>query len=194
MDALLLTHCGLAETCVPGDALLEGASAGTSLSLQYCKYLVSALSSAVANATDPSLEQPQQCMQSVFVDTWHVASLACLSDADIAHLWRLGDFLLLDAVAFECLEDVIVQRRLRSEVANRLVEHLMLPPARNSLLKRLAVIKWTMRECADLTGYRLSDDVAHLIRGLTIPSSSKGLEVASMWHHSELVQRVGTVG
>jgi hypothetical protein len=49
----------VAEAGVTGNALLEGAAAGTSLSLPYCRYLLSALLTAVSTAADASMEQPQ---------------------------------------------------------------------------------------------------------------------------------------
>jgi hypothetical protein len=46
----------------------------------------------------------------VFAETWHADSLARLSDADLANLWRLADYLMLDEACLKCLEDVVVQR------------------------------------------------------------------------------------
>jgi hypothetical protein len=135
MDRWLLLHSGLAEACVTGQALLEGAAVGTSLSLPYCRYLVSTLLEAVVTASDKIIDQPQKNIFTVFAETWHAASLAHLSDADIANAWRLVDYLMLDAACVRCLEDVTVQRQARSGVANQLIT----APIRN-VIKRLSFL------------------------------------------------------
>jgi hypothetical protein len=133
MESALIQHSGLAEAGATGDALLEGAAAGTTLSLPYCRCLASALLEAVRAASDESLDQPQFNKLTIFAETWHATTLARLSDADIANLWRLADYLMLDATCFRCLEDVAVQREVRSGVPNRL---LSLGPANKDKITR----------------------------------------------------------
>jgi hypothetical protein len=139
MEARLLQRSSLAEAGVDGEALLEGAATGTSLSVPYCQYLVSVLMEATVTAADPAIDHPQLNDYTVFCDTWHAASLARLSDADLANAWRLAEYLLLSADCFRCLDEVTAQRRIRSA---GVVNHRLVPTTNASLLAGAVAIRW----------------------------------------------------
>jgi hypothetical protein len=180
MEGRLLQHSGVAEAGVTGDALLEGAAAGTSLSLPYCRYLLTALLEAVTMAADVSFDQPQHNTYTVFSDTWHAASLARLSDADIANAWRLSDYLMLDAACVGCLEDMILQRQARSGVANQLVA----VPS-HGVSKRLSNIP---RELSYLPA---SERRVH--RGIAVPGDVEMI-FAALWGHWDTLLQAHAAG
>jgi hypothetical protein len=171
MEARLLQRSGLAEAGVDGEALLEGAATATSLSVPYCQYLVSVLMEATVAAADPELEQPQLNDLTVFCETWHAASLARLSDADLANAWRLAEYLLLDGACFKSLEDVVVQRALRSGTANQLLPYLVMAPGGG-----VATRTSTIHGRATCYG-----SAAHIraARGLDVPTGAGGLGAAA---------------
>src|SRR4051812_943480 len=102
----LMGHSGLREAGVVASAALECAASELSLSSPYCRYLASTMSECVAALSDSTQEQPQSNQFSVFSQTWHASSLARLSDADVANVWRLAEYLLLDADCVACLLDI----------------------------------------------------------------------------------------
>jgi hypothetical protein len=132
MEAFFLQRSSVAEAGVTGEALLEGAATGTTLALPYCRYLLTALLDAVSAASDETIYQPQLNKRTVFADTWYEGSLARLANADIANLWRLTDYLMLDTACLKCLEDVIVQRQLRSGIVNQLLPASAISPGRRA--------------------------------------------------------------
>jgi hypothetical protein len=179
---LLLERCGVAEVGIDSEALLEGAAAGTSLSLPYCKYLVSAAATAVTLAADKSLEQPQRNMLSVFAETWHAVSLARLSDADLSNLWRLADYLMLDARCVRCMEDVAVQRRLRSAVTTQLLPSAGVGARAN------------MRQTITVSRIGSRSWCSAIARGLAIPKNINELNEAARWGHWELIHQAHATG
>jgi hypothetical protein len=180
-EAHLLAHSGLAETGVTASALLDGAVAGLSLAKPYCKYLSSALMQAVTTATDESIHQPQLIVYTVFAEIWHCASLACLSDADIANAARLADYLMLDAVCICCLTDVSVQRQLRSGVKNSLLPESVSAGAHARVLKALDSLP-------TLTSF------VNTARGLTVPTDTHYVRIASKWGHWDLMLQARAAG
>jgi hypothetical protein len=187
MDGIcnLLNRCGLAETGVADDALLEGAAVGTSLAPAYCSFLVSTLEQAVRAAADQTLEQPQQCYRTVFAETWHAGSLATLSDADIANAWRLADYLMLDTPCVVCLEDVIVQRETRSCVPNQLAAIYLLS-SHNSIQSRLTEIRQQLLGC--------SAEWCAVARGLAVPTHPSALRSAALWGQWDLIVQARAAG
>jgi hypothetical protein len=187
----LLPHSGLAEAGVSSEAMMEGAAAATLLAPPYCEHLVTALSAAVADAADPTADQPPPHLNhyTVFACTWHATSLAKLPDADIANCCRLADYLMLDEACLSCLEDVVVQRQARSGVINEL-----LPPgvsADNVYHRSLQLV-----DAID-SDYRLirwSEDAEReaLVRvalGMAVPSASNPASMAAAvtWGHMAAV-------
>jgi hypothetical protein len=170
METRLLQRSGLADAGVDGEALLEGAATATSLRLPYCRYLVSALLDAVAAAADPTADQPQLIDYTVFCATWHAASLARLSDADLANAWRLAEYLLLDGACSSCLEDVVVQRALRSGTANQLLPYRVMAPG-GGVATRTSAIR--DREGFSYNHLFVGDRVLfeRVARGLDVPTA-----------------------
>jgi hypothetical protein len=178
----MLRHSGLAEAGVAGNEVLEGAAAATSLSLPYCRYLLTALLDSVTGTEDASLDQPQLNMFTVFAETWHAASLARLSDADIANVWRLTDYLMLDAACVGCLEDVSVQRQARSNVANRLITASL-----ETVNTRLKAITEALSELP------FPQLMYHVARGVSVPADNNRM-AAAMWGHWDLLQQARAAG
>jgi hypothetical protein len=173
---------------VTGQALLEGASSGTALSLPYCRYLVSALMEAVAGAADESLDQPQLNYRTVFAETWHAASLALLSDADISNLWRVADYLMLDTVCITCLEDILVQRPSRTNLD---ISCALLGQLSPSAATRISMRVRRIREQAATHPY-----AAHraAVRGIDVPVDSYEMMMAAAWGHEGLIQMAHAQG
>jgi hypothetical protein len=180
MEAFLLEYTRLAEAGVTVESLLEGAAAGMRMSAPYCKHLVSVLLDAVAEEAElPVSELPQLNYFTVFAETWHAASLARLSDADIANAWHLADYLMLDAACVVCLEDVVVQRQARSGVANRLIA----VPS-NNVNKRVAeVMEALSLSCANQC----------VARGIVVPGY-KNIDTAASWGHWDLLLQARAAG
>jgi hypothetical protein len=184
MESALTQHSGLAEAGLTGDAHLEGAAAGTSLSLPYCRYLASALLEAVRAASDKSLDRPHLNKFTVFAETWHAASLARLSDADIANLWRLADYLMLDAACFRCLKDIVVQSEVRTGVQNQLLS-----------LGASDKDKIAMRVKGVVAEFRLYSQHAEAVsRGLSTPTSISDIGMAVEWAHWDLLLQARAAG
>ncbi len=175
-----MPRSGLTEAGVTG-GLVDGAAAGTSLSLPYCTYLLPVLLDAVASTEDASLYQPQLNELTVFAETWHAASLARLSDADIANAWRLADYLMLDAACVGCLEDVIVQRQARWGVANQFIT-----PQSVTVSNRVASIT------------ELLDDhppsLRPVARGVAVLHDRNEIPTAALWGHWDLLRRAQASG
>jgi hypothetical protein len=184
MESALIQHSGVAEAGVTGDALLEGAAAGTTMSLPYCRHLASALLEAVRAAHDELLDRPQLNKLTVFAETWHAASLALLSDADIANLWRLADYLMLDAACFRCLEDVVVQREVRSGVPNQLLS--MEAANKHKIIVRVA----DLIDCLP----RYDKHVESVARGLSMPVDGADTAAAANWAHWDLLLQARAAG
>jgi hypothetical protein len=222
MDVLLQhTRLRVAAAALPvpddtscGDVVLESASIGMSINLQYCTYLVSVLGDAIRVAIAASGESDHLSLKwSVFCTTWHGETLARLSDADIANAWRLADYVLLDATCFRCLQDVVVQRRARAgstlpvalngdivgypsyswhlKLGKRsLLEELMLP---NQSLESFAHEECDFKQL-DLRVESIWDDLdlyrySNLPNGTETPKAYYALCVAAKWGHEELVMR-----
>jgi hypothetical protein len=138
---------------------------------------------AVRAASDESLDQPQLNQYTVFAETWHAASLAWLSDADVANLWRLADYLMLDAASFHCLEDVAVQRHLRSGVPNRLL--CLGASSKDTIAMRVNDVVGPLRYCSHHT-----DAVA---RGLSMPTDIDDM-IEAHWAHWDLLLQARAAG
>jgi hypothetical protein len=186
MEALLQQRSGLAEAGVDGQALLEGAATGTTLALPYCRYLVTMLLQAVTAASDEAMDsdQPQLNAYTVFCQTWHEETLARLSNADIANLWRLVGYLMLDAACLTCLEDVVVQRHVRSGRHNTLlptgaiVEGSAIVQRPRAILARTWYNEW---------------HTSRVARGLEVPVFTE-LQEAATWGHWDLLQQARAAG
>lgn len=176
----LLHRSGLADVGVDGAAVLEGAAAGLSLAAPFCEYLLAALADAVMTTADSSQEQPHLNRFTVFAERWHATSLANLSGADVANLWRLAEYLLLDALCLRCIADVVVQRQLRSGVRN----HLLSPVQSEVVVQRVAdvdaLLEW---EHDDLQGQ------IEVAKGLAVPWDWCSMETAALWGQQEAVQQ-----
>ncbi len=183
MEALLLQRSCLSEAGVTGEAMLEGAAAGTSLALPYCTYLVAALLEAATTAGDESIEQPHLNLCTIFCETWHEASLARLSDADTANACRLADYLMLDHVCIRYLEDVAVQREARSNIGSQ----LLIGPLINRVGVRIKEIKSHME-------YYQPWESA-VARGLVVPTTlAVALHLAGQWGHTTFIQQARAAG
>jgi hypothetical protein len=165
------------ELSITAEALLDAAAAGTSLALHYCRYLLTALLDAVSAASDAAIDRPEVNLYTVFATTWHKGTLSHLSNADIANLWRLADYLLLDAACFGCLEDVLVQRQVRSGINNS----LRFPTAN---LRRVDVVCIRTSEILQHLRnlYWPSDRVA---RGVDAPVDRYSMSTAASWGHCD---------
>jgi hypothetical protein len=186
LSLLERTSLPVAEAAITADALLAGAAAGLSLVQPYCNYLVSTLMDAVttAQAADESLDQPQLNKYTVFADTWHATSLARLSDADIANGWRLADYLMLDAACFLCLEDVAVQRLLRTGITNPFLS--LSPSAMDNVTNRSKEIR---RFLGDIGSRHRS-----LVCGLVLPIDRSEMYTMAQWGHGDLILQAREAG
>jgi hypothetical protein len=177
MDNQLLARSGLSEAGVTAEVALEGAAASAHLVLPYCVYLLSAMSSALSVSVPDYSSRTGEL--TVYSSTWHASSLGRLSDADIANLWRLADYLMLDAACFRCVEDVAVQRKARSGVSN-LFLNADTSTRIGARADRLPEIWLDM-----------GDNYVAVARGLQTPTGSPlDLFFAAMWGHHELIMRV----
>jgi hypothetical protein len=173
------------------DDLLQGAAAALSLTTPYCWYLAAAQSAAAAAASDQALRQPQRNHFTVFAETWHAASLAHLADVDIANAWRLADYLLLDEACLQCLEDVMVQRLLRTDPSRTHLISLLTPfeiPA-FSISRSANICRRTTAVDNDLI--RAEYDCRYQVaRGIRAPRAQvrDELKIAAEWGHWRLMQ------
>jgi hypothetical protein len=209
MEDRLLQRSGLAEAGVSGANIVEGAATGTSLSLPYCGYLLSVHMDAVTLAAEEDRDQPQLNVYTVFAKTWHADSLARLSDADLANLWRLADYLMLDEACLKCLEDVVVQRQARTGIANTLLCDR--PPSLLTAALTGVTAYVLLYATATLTGVparvffirqrltspRVSNNLPDYDRvalGLQPPHSRYLMSEAAFWGHVGLIRQARAAG
>ncbi len=177
----MLRHCGVAEAGVSGNVVLASAAAELGYYPAFCGHLASALSAAVDavdnDGDDACRWQPQTNVRTVFAVTWHAASLARLPDAELAHAWRLADYLMADTSVVRCLQDVAVQRRARTGVARGLLRAL---PTQRAIRARLAevmdVVRWHVPE------------IEPLVRGLRLPRTES---LTALWIQCSITARWG---
>ncbi len=114
-----MQRCGLAEAGITADAHLEGAAAGTFLSLPYCQFLVLAVVQATASTADQTADQSRRnnscSVHNFLLRGGTVHSLR----ADIANSWRLAGYLIEDDTCFRCRNDVFVQREVPGAKSDR---------------------------------------------------------------------------
>jgi hypothetical protein len=144
----------------------------------------------------------------VFTTTWHADSLARLSDADIANAWQLADYLLFEESHFQHLEDVVLQRRARSNMANGLLAAIVGAESRltklQSRLDKLHELTYVPASlaCIDLDDRALTIGVGTnrmgfwekknaselyslLARGLAPPVNAFEMEICAAWGQIE---------
>jgi hypothetical protein len=92
---------------------------------------------------------------------------------------------MLDAACFICIEDVVVQRAVRSATGNQL-----LPAEANAKGSR---IRMRTNEICDKAAYPLAPYAGVIARGLMVPNSST-LHIAALWGHWDLLQQARLAG
>ncbi len=193
-DAATRLNLGKAE-------LFDGASAALRLSGAYCEYLLGGLSTAIEAAADPLRDQPHLNVRTVFCDDWHSGTLSRFSDADIANAWRLADYLMLPALAVRCLEDVSVQRTVRSSPGGgrSKPKYSPLPPAplipeRLSLLneQQLRGVSTRVADIRDVV-YK-SSNILSLVSGVAIPVDGAQFYTSATWGHLSVLQAAHAAG
>jgi hypothetical protein len=112
--------------------------------------------------------------------------LARLSDADLANAWRLAEYLLLDGACFTCLEDVVVQRALRTGTDNQLLPSLVM-----AHLGVIAVRTAALRQLATYHYFAAHDRVA---RGLDVPTGALKMAIAAKWGHWDMLLQARAAG
>jgi hypothetical protein len=200
LEAEFAKRCSLAsEADVGSDSALESASCQLSLSLPYCQYLMIRMLRAAADAEadvttattadDISARwQPQHNVYTVFCETWHAASLATLTNADIANAWRLADYLLLDAACCACLADVATQRQLRTGVPNALLSVLHADRVCVRLEAALALLSDSLEYAGRVEESKgVVIDTPRVVRGLDVPTTPHLMRVAARWGHLHLL-------
>jgi hypothetical protein len=199
-----LAQCSLAESGVTGDALLDGAAAGLSLSLPYCRYLTLTLSESVSAVTvmprhwQPAgsfssrsrglplelddEDQPHQNHYTIYSKVWHATSLALLSNADIANLWRLADYFMADESASRCIEDVAVQRQARTGIRNQLLSD-------NYAVRVAARVAAVLKIESEASARSMA-----VVRGLISPPHPHNCLTAAKWGHWDLLRTAVSLG
>jgi hypothetical protein len=197
MDALW-AQCDLVTTAeVAADAVLQAAETELVLVVPYCQYLLEKLDSALTKvelngarllvagfpgALPECYKHPMRNIYTVFVDTWHSDSLATLSDADVANLWRLAEYMMLGDVCIQLLTDVVVQRHVRASVPNRLIQSIY---ARDNIDKRVSEIlcKLPRRDYCRAIARHGCNSNNQYFDGLSADESDGMPKAAIMWGH-----------
>jgi hypothetical protein len=96
---------------VSAEAVISAASVALTLGSTYIVYVTAPFALALKDAASASNASNDY---SVFCTTWYEDTVGRLSDADIANLLRLADFMLLTRQSCEPLVSVTAQRELRA--------------------------------------------------------------------------------
>ncbi len=177
---------GLAEAGVDFDALVQGASLAINMATAYVAYLLIAFAFAIEVTTDVILPQPQANPMTIFSQTWH-QSLSSLSHSDIANLWRLADYLQMDADSLHVLEDVAVQHQARCGVPDRLLEAVAHGNSCSVMLARVHRRLDDIKTIIDDVWQTGGDNAVDCARGLAVSHQL----VAARFGHYALLRNEG---
>jgi hypothetical protein len=121
----------------------------------------------------------------VFATGWHKPT-AVLNDDEVAAALRIVDYLMLDKdlgdICLGCLEDVLVQRQLRTGSVNEAASSVLLPDAAARVTSRIARVLRTLPPISRPTLRNIARGCFH-----HMPNNAEEMALAAQWNHEAAI-------
>ncbi len=157
----------------------------------YWAIITLSLGAANALAADCTVIHAHANPYTVFSTLWHTPHLTRLSNADIVSAFKACDYLLLPPEYVKLLEDVAVQRQMRSNTRN----HLLGDKVGAKVEPRVSSINHRLLRYLENDTFGDGQQCIIAARGLCIPKGcgTRPYEAAAQWGHTNMLWEAGVL-